>query len=68
MTAALIVGLVVTCVALIGLLGSVGDNRAWPSQVVVLALPLAIIAPGLATSIGMTFGWALVSTVAFTSE
>jgi hypothetical protein len=64
MTAALIVGLVVTCVALIGLLGSVGDNRAWPSQVVVLALPLAIIAPGLATSIGMTFGWALVSTVA----
>lgn len=64
MTAALIVGVTATCIALIGLLGRSGDNRPWPSQVVVLALPLAIVAPGLATSIGMTLGWALVSTVA----
>lgn len=64
MTAALIVGVTATCIALLGLLGRPSDNRAWPSQVVVLALPLAIIAPGLATSIGMTLGWALVATVA----
>lgn len=64
MTAALIVGITATCIALIGLLGRLSDNRPWPSQVVVLALPLAIIAPGLATSVGMTLGWALVATLA----
>ena len=64
MTAAIIIGVAATVVALLGLLGRPADSRAWPSQVVVLALPLAIIAPGLATSYGMTLWWALLAVLA----
>lgn len=64
MTAAIIIGVAATVVALLGLLGKPADARAWPSQVVVLALPLAIIAPGFVTGTGMTLGWAAVAVVA----
>ena len=64
MTAAIVIGVAATVVALLGLLGKPADGRAWPSQVVVLALPLAIIAPGFVAGTGMTLGWALVAVVA----
>lgn len=64
MTAAIIIGVAATVVALLGLLGQQAEQRALPSQVVVLALPLAIIAPGAATYYGMTLWWGLLAVVA----
>lgn len=61
MDAAIAIGVAATVVALLGLLGSPADARPWPSRVIVLGFPLAIIAGGYAASIGMTAMWALVA-------
>ena len=61
MDMAIVVGAVATVIALVGLLGSTGDGRAWPSQVVVIALPIGIIAGGFVASVGATLGWVLVA-------
>ncbi len=61
MTAAIAVGLACTVVALFGLLGRPSDGRPWPSQVVVIAMPLGIIAGGYAASVGATLLWCVVA-------
>lgn len=64
MDAAIAIGVAATVVALLGLLGRPADSRPWPSRVIVLGFPLAIIAGGYAASIGMTAVWALVAALA----
>lgn len=61
---AIVVGAVATAIALVGLLGRPGDGRAWPSQVVMIAFPIGVIAAGYAASVGMTLIWALVAALA----
>jgi hypothetical protein len=61
MDAAIAIGVAATVVALLGLLGRPADSRPWPSRVIVLGFPLAIIAGGYAASIGMTALWAFVA-------
>ena len=63
MTTAIIIGVLATLIALAGVLGRPGDGRPWPSQVIALALPIVIIAPGLAAGTGMTLTWAVVAVV-----
>lgn len=61
MTTPLLVGLVATAVALLGALGRKHEGNAWPSQMIVIALPLGIIAAGYSASIGINLGWTLVA-------
>ena len=61
MDIAIVVGVVATAIALLGLLGRTGDGRPWPSQVVVIALPIGIIAGGFVASVGATLGWVLLA-------
>lgn len=61
MDIAIVVGVVATAIALLGLLGHSGDGRPWPSQVVVIALPIGIIAGGFVASVGATLGWVLLA-------
>lgn len=61
MEIAVLLGVVLTGVGLLGLLGRLSAGPATTSQLVVYALPLGIVAPGLAAGVGMTLGWALVA-------
>jgi len=61
MTVAIVLGVVATVVALIGLLGRKQTGEAWPSQIIVYALPLGIVAAGYSASIGINLGWTLVA-------
>ncbi|MFZ1670541.1 MAG: hypothetical protein WAT65_06290 [Candidatus Nanopelagicales bacterium] len=61
MTVAIVLGVVATIVALLGLLGRKQTGEAWPSQIIVYALPLGIVAAGYSASIGINLGWTLVA-------
>ena len=63
MEVAVVVGVVSTIIALVGLLGRSADGLAKPSQIVVMALPLGIIAGGYAASIGASLVWILLAVV-----
>lgn len=63
MEVAVVVGVVATIVALVGLLGRSADGLAKPSQIAVMALPLGIIAGGYAASIGASLVWILLAVV-----
>ena len=53
MEVAVVVGVVSTIIALVGLLGRSADGLAKPSQIVVMALPLGIIAGGVLANQGV---------------
>lgn len=61
MVIAIVLGIVATGVALIGLLGRATSGPARISQLIVYALPLGLVAYGYAASVGITLGWALVA-------
>ncbi|MGV1036767.1 MAG: hypothetical protein ACOYD0_07035 [Candidatus Nanopelagicales bacterium] len=61
MTVAIVLGVVATSVALLGLLGRKQTGEAWPAQIIVYALPLGIVAAGYSASIGINLGWTLVA-------
>ena len=63
MVIAIVLGIVATAVALIGLLGRAASGQARVSQLIVYALPLGLVAYGYAASVGITLGWALVAAV-----
>ncbi len=60
MVIGVVLGIVLTAVALLGLLGNSTPKSAKASQLFVYALPIGIVAAGYATSIGISIGWALV--------
>ena len=60
---AIVLGVVATVVALIGLLGRGTRDKATPSQLVVMTLPLGIIAGGYAASLGASLPWVLLAAV-----
>lgn len=63
MVIAIVLGIVATAVALIGLLGRVNSGPARTTQLIVYALPLGLVAYGYSASVGITLGWALVAAV-----
>lgn len=60
---AIVLGVVATIVALIGLLGRAARDRATPAQLVVMTLPLGIIAGGYTASLGASLPWVLLAAV-----
>ncbi|MEI6623315.1 MAG: hypothetical protein WCP28_15550 [Actinomycetes bacterium] len=61
MITAVVLGTVATIIALLGLFGRESTKSPRPSQIVVYALPLGIVAAGYSASVGINLLWTLVA-------